>query len=388
MNKEAVLLDGLNVDNSEKNTETVTIGQTKVFVGENVLDKFSCLVEPYCKNFQVGLVYFDDDSNYARKIAHKLSKTVPSLYELPLQQNAQIDISSELPEKVRFLILIGDETVLELGANYCKDRDLDFAILATTPTTDLYFSFGKSPCLIASDTNILRACPKKVLASGIGIVLSAKLKSFESHIENLFSENGDCFQNVDIDYFDINDNIDPVFLFKMLLKLSEIKSKNPYKLPCEIFADILKKSNKERTLGEYQYMASFVLNCFYQNLLSSEANDVLLPPDRVKTMKLLEKKCGYSYVAQVKNIDIFLITSYFRIKYIMREYRTDLLGELKKLKFETTQRLWRRQYPDAGFWLQNQFSINELLSMMSLAGEFSNGLLGFAKRSGVLEEFI
>ncbi|MCI5820043.1 MAG: hypothetical protein MRZ86_05615, partial [Acidaminococcus sp.] len=116
--------------------------------------------------------------------------------------------------------------------------------------------------------------------------------------------------------------------------------------------------------------------------------DVLLPPDKIKSMKLLEKKCGLSFNLLLKRIDFLTVNSYFRIKYILEEYRLDLLSCLEEIDYSTSQRRWRRIYDDAGFWLKENFSSKELLSIMALAGETSKGLLGYAKATGALEDYI
>jgi hypothetical protein len=64
------------------------------------------------------------------------------------------------------------------------------------------------------------------------------------------------------------------------------------------------------------------------------------------------------------------------------------LKSLNSLDFKTAQKFWRRQYADAGFWLISTFSSRELLTLLALSGELAGGILGFAKASGALENYI
>ena len=81
--------------------------------------------------------------------------------------------------------------------------------------------------------------------------------------------------------------------------------------------------------------------------------------------------------------DIFDVSGYFRINYILGEYRMDLLAELSSVDLGGAERKWRRMYPDAGFWMKSAFTSRDILRAMSLAGEFSGGLLGFAAATGL-----
>ena len=128
-----------------------------------------------------------------------------------------------------------------------------------------------------------------------------------------------------------------------------------------------------------------MITSFYSAYLGAPSIDVMPPAcreiaaDALSDLGIEDKRC--------KSVDFFDLNGYFKISYILSEYRTDLLDKLGSADFHTSQRFWRRLYPDAGYWLKGEITCKDLSDCLALAGERSENLLGFAYASGVLSGY-
>ena len=130
-------------------------------------------------------------------------------------------------------------------------------------------------------------------------------------------------------------------------------------------------------------MASSLIAEFYSVYLSSPSIDCM-PPAAMDDALAVLSYLGAKDIIRPKRVDFFDTNAYFKISYILSEYRMDLLEKLGGLNSLGRQRFWRRIYPDAGYWLKSEVTIDELLRAMTLAGAFSDSLLGLAFASGIL----
>ncbi|HKL94754.1 MAG TPA: iron-containing alcohol dehydrogenase [Clostridia bacterium] len=374
------------------------IDGVSVMVGKDMAKKIPHFVSEFSLCPQVAILYIDDIAHIARELVILMNNSGFRVFEMSLPKNKSITeqykMLDDIPDFVRFTLGVGSGRICELCALYSKRQNLDFALFATAPSSDCYLSYEKTPKFVAADEEILNNCPKQLIAAGTGIVLSQPLKEFERKVEGLLFETtfGDEIKKKPKIFTKSiileGEIVDAVELFWKLAEISKQNKRQSFVSSAEILADVIARANGSRVLGEYVFMASYLLAGYYFCFLSSDCQDVLLPPDKVKTMKLLEKKCGFDYFSLVKRIDILSINKYFRIKYIINEYRKDLLSSLCDLDFKSAQKFWRRQYSDAGYWLSKTFSAKELLTLLSLSGELAGGILGFAKASGALENYI
>ena len=384
------------------------IGNADVYLGENMASVLPSLIPDEFKAGHIALLYFDEEKTVAEKVLANLKTGKIDVYECKLDSGLSDEKSlfaaRQIPEYVRYVIGVGTERTANICSAVATSLNVDFALFVTAPSSDR-FLFGtdetvdtKIASLIVADIAILEDCPKPLLAAGWGIALAERLRIFEKCVADKTSgksllgfRDGESIaevfkRTIKQQTIDLSPNVDELFWY--LLNLSERKRNEKFKGGVETFCEILQLTDKTRERGEYMFIASYVLWGYYKCFLSSSAFDVLLPPDKIKSMKLLEKKCGLSFNLLLKRIDFLTVNSYFRIKYILEEYRLDLLSCLEEIDYSTSQRRWRRIYDDAGFWLKENFSSKELLSIMALAGETSKGLLGYAKATGALEDYI
>lgn len=383
------------------------IGDTDVYLGENMASILPTLIPEESKAGHVAIVYPVDLADLAFSVMAEFKKNKISYYECKIKgdkdDKALKDVM-QIPEYVRYVVGIGTGKVAMLCSYVATVYNVEFALFVTAPSSDRFLfctdkiKNAKVAKLLVADIDVLENCPRPLLAAGWGIALSEKLRIFEKCVASktdnknlLQSKRGesmaDAFdREIKKSTIELSPNVDELFWY--LVSLSEVKRKEKFVGGVDTFSEILSLSDKSRHRGEYAFVAAYVLWGYYKNFLKVATDDVLLPPDKIKSMKLLEKKCGLSFNLLLKRIDFLTVNGYFRIKYIVEEYRPDLLNCLDKIDYSVGQRRWRRLYDDAGFWLKENFSSKELLSIMALAGEMSKGLLGYAKATGALEDYI
>ena len=156
----------------------------------------------------------------------------------------------------------------------------------------------------------------------------------------------------------------------------------------DVTADMLRsiacaRGRVPRRKGEYVFVAACALAAFYKAYLSSPAIDTLVPADHGAADEIA-RLAGGKRGNILQAFDIFGGSGYFRINYILGEYRMDLIAELASCDLTSAERKWRRMYEDAGFWMKSAFTSADMLRAMALAGELSGGLLGFAAGTGFL----
>lgn len=386
-----------------ENTDYERIGTTDVYLSETAL--VPTLIPDEAKAGHVGVVYFEDVEDIAFDVVSALKREKILVYECKIKksENEEDDIKQikSVPEYVRYLIGVGCGKINMLCSYFATINAIDYMMFVTAPSSDriLYSTPAlKEACCpkyVVADRKILDAAPKTLIAAGWGIALSQPLKAFERCVaKKLGTENSGRAESIaesfkrELAGNSLQMTHDTGELFWFLMRLSDRNRKQNFKGGVDSFCEVMQKSYKLRHRGEYMFVASYVLWAYYRLFLKSRCEDTLLPPDKMKSMKLLETKCGLEFNLLLKRIDFLTINGYFRIKYILDEYREDLIGILDSIDLEKSQRRWRRLYEDAGFWLKENFTTKELLSIMALCGEISGGILGYAKASGALEDYI
>ena len=178
----------------------------------------------------------------------------------------------------------------------------------------------------------------------------------------------------------------PAALAYALLEASLNRVEDSAQIMAEIlYASAVRDGKRPRLIGEYKYLASAVISAFYSAFLAAPSIDVMPPACReIASDELFELGLGRK---RCKSVDFFDLNGYFKISYILSEYRTDLLDKLGSIDFHSSQRFWRRLYPDAGYWLKGELTCKDLTDSLTLAGARSENLLGFAYASGVLSRF-
>ena len=386
-----------------ENTDYERIGTTDVYLSQTEI--VPTLIPDEAKAGHVGVVYYEDVKDIAFDVISALKREKVLVYECKIakseSEDDEIKQIKSVPEYVRYLIGVGCGRINMLCSYFATINAIDYMMFVTAPSSDrILYSTPKlkeacCPKCVVADRKVLDLAPKDLIAAGWGIALSQSLKAFERCVaKKLGTENGGRAESIadsfkrEVASNSVQMTHGTAELFWFLMRLSDSNRKQNFVGGVDAFCEVMQKNHKLRHRGEYMFVASYVLWAYYRLFLKSRCEDTLLPPDKMKSMKLLETKCGLEFNLLLKRIDFLTVNGYFRIKYILDEYRDDLIGILNSIELEKSQRRWRRLYEDAGFWLKENFTTKELLSSMALCGEISGGLLGYAKASGALEDYI
>ena len=356
-----------------------TLAQTEVIVGSNLIPQ---IVPSFNHRFQEGalcVIYDRGVTALAEDIIRELKGAGYRLFVQAVSsaRHGEEKIERVVPEYVRHVFAVGAGTASAHAKAKAKELGIDWTLFLTAPSTDTIMC-GYAPTMVFIDENVLLDCPFECVASGYGLLFSQSLTAFEASFSHkvLALSEGEVSvpANMNMKYSE---------LAYALLEMSLRKRDDSAQLMSEIlYARALREGKKPRLIGEYKFLASAVISAFYSVYLAAPSIDVIPPAcrelasDELDSLCLERKRC--------KSVDFFDLNGYFRISYILSEYRTDLLDKLGSIDFHTSQRFWRRLYPDAGYWLKGEITCKDLTDSLKLAGARSENLLGFAYASGVL----
>lgn len=320
-------------------------------------------------------VVFDEG---VRSVAEQAIFELKSVYRIFEHcTNSSKGEAGDPPEFVRHIFGVGTGSVAEECKRLSEKLNADWSLLMTAPTTDDILC-GKSPKNVFIAKNVMLNCPFECLAAGYGILFSEPLRAFE----NMFCDKVLALGKAETAV--IGEANDAVELALRLLEISaEKQGADSAELTARLMRSIaIKAGRKPRLTGEYKFLASSLIAEFYSAFLGAPSIDCMPPSSLDGALDMLSY-LGAKEIIPPKRVDFFDANAYFRISYILSEYRMDLLDKLGGLDSRKKQRFWRRLYPDAGYWLKSEVTADELLRAMTLAGAFSDSLLGFAFASGL-----
>ncbi len=361
--------------------ETRVLGGTEVIMGSELIGHIVRKLNHSFPEGAVCLLYDRNVSGLADAITSDLKRAGYRIFLKGVSSKRRKGDESEpiIPEYVRHVIAVGAGTASEEAKRLAGTLKTDWSLYLTAPSTDTIMS-GFSPKAVFIDKNVLLNCPNECKAAGYGILFSQPLCAFERFFKRKVLASENC------EYAAFSKSVADVSeLAFELLKISAAKTDDSSEIMAEIlYARAVKQGKVPRLLGEYRFLASTVISAFYSQYLGALAIDAMPPAARCVAADSLLKT---DYRNRAKSVDFFDVNGYFRISYILGEYRTDLLEKLSNAEFHTSQRFWRRLYSDAGFWLKSELDCRELLSCLALAGHESDNLLGYAYASGALQGF-
>lgn len=295
-------------------------------------------------------------------------------------------LKGEIPAYTRFVVGIGAGRVSREVREIATVLNIDCSLVFSAPTTDSILSpiiADKSHRAVFLDTNMIDSCPRECVASGWGIIWSEPLRNFEEfYKEKILDEKEDTDKNNVLCCG--NDNINLAYCL-LRLSSSRVCQDNATIMAGVILDSARRQGKKTRLMGEYRFISASVIATLYENYLSSPTLDCAIPPAHDKKIDALSKLTGRSIGNLQKAFDFFDIDRYFRVGYILSEYRLDLLEKLRSVDFHSAQKKWRRLYADAGYWLKSAFTTKTLLTAMKLSAEIGNGLLRYIVESGFAE---
>lgn len=356
-----------------------TLAKTEVILGRDLQKEVTPYFSHTLAEGAVCVLYDRNVTGLAEDITSEFKRAGYRVFMRAVSSKRRTKEEGEIsvPEYVRHIFAIGAGTCASKAKRLARALDIPWSIYLSAPSTDTIMC-ELAPNTVFIDENVLLKCPFECKASGYGILFAQPLAIFE----NEFSKKVLAKNSADIclPSNEIKSMSDLAFA---LLQISATYRRDSAGIMSDmLYASAVKRGQTPRLIGEYKFLASACITAFYSSFLGAPGIDVMPPACRDDS----QKKLAHIGVlpSSVKSVDFFDTNSYFRISYILGEYRTDLLDKLGSIDFHKSQRFWRRLYPDAGYWLKSEITCKNLTDCLALAGYESENLLGFAYASGIL----
>ena len=351
------------------------VGETEVYTGRALRESLGEYLDALAGGGRVLVTWDGEGGNEAKRTTEALRG-----FGLRVTEKPDADVC-EAEENCLVVLGVGGERAASAAKRAAADRGADCVLMPVIPCEDGLLAGGRVTA-VCLDAEVLEGAPRDSLAAAAGILFALPLRRFEDvyaekvlaepHAEERFStpSEGDGIADTAV----------------KVMRAGASGRRYAADVTAEMLRLIaLSKGKKPRRKGEYVFVAACALAAFYKAYLSSPAADTLIPADHCRALDELVRLKGGEEGNIIQAFDIFDVSGYFRINYILGEYRLDLIAELAGAELGTSARRWRRMYDDAGFWMKSAFTSGDMIRAMALAGETAGGLLGFASATGVFD---
>lgn len=388
--------------------------KTKIISGKNIIKDVGTNIKDVFLSGNIAVCTAESVAKTGCIVQDLLHKNGFTVRAVTINNDDKFNISDaeqvlKIPECVRFLVGIGSGSVADIVRFIANKNKIGYALVVTAPSTDSFLSSyvydsesGKkivcnSPDMIFIDEDIIDKTPNNLVASGYGRVVAQIVNIFDMQYNKFITSKKPCDEVLaelakEIHQFECNKE-NPNFknrLMELLIKISyanEFLESGYTAVDC--FARLLGKYSTGRTEGENSMLSGHIILNLYKCYLKTNVKDMILPPDIIKSVKLLEKSGVINYNDFIKSFNITTVDDYLKQTFILSEYRRDLFALINDIEISELARFWRRIYNDAGYWLRDYLTNNQLMRYLSLSAEMSQGcLINHIKRIGFLENYI
>lgn len=371
----ARLMDTQRFSESVLTAKTEINGAT-VFAGRGILPSLPVTVALLVECGRVLVVFDEEGKECAERVAGELKNYG---YRVTLKDAAHAD---EAEECCRLSVGVGGFSACESAGRAARSLGAECVLVPVSPCEDRLLRHG-GVSQVYVDGEVLDACSPEQRAAGLGLYYSMPVRRFEDYYRHKVLARPALAR----DDPDPECERDSVALLLYLLK-EGAKSDDRY--ACDIAAELMAKAaanagKKPRLRGEYCFVAACTLAVFYSSFLSSPAIDTLLPADHAAAAGKIAAVRGCDAANGIELVDFFSVNEYFRISYVLGEYRLDLFDKLAVGDMRSVERRWRRLYDDAGYWLKSALTARDVLGAIALAGEECEGLLAYITATGFCE---
>ena len=363
------------------NIEERSVSGAKVYVGDDMANEVLVRLELIIEEGAICILYDSHLGALAERLREGLKPNYRMFFKsVPSARSGEIQDDIDVPEYVRHVFAVGAGSAARAAKRLAARLNVDWSIYLTAPSTDTIMS-DFPPKAVFIDKNVQINCPFDCIASGYGILLSAKLAAFERFFADKVLSDLLPAERAEKPTAEVSYELAP---HELAFELLKSRGGDSASLIARIlYLRALEKGRRPRLMGEYRFLASAMLVNFYCSLLGAPSIDIMPPACKHTALDRLAQ-LKFDVAGTAKKVDFFDINSYFRISYILSEYRMDLLEKLGGIDMRAAQRFWRRLYPDAGYWLKSEVSVKDMLEALTLAGALSDGLTGYAFASGAL----
>ncbi len=376
--------------------EELKIGKCKIFVINDSLDTIIDCIKPNFVHKKLILIYSDKGIKTANFLIERVKLLGVDVVALDA---SMVKSGHPVDDRIRafgadFMLVVGFDNTVSKAKKMAKNLKIDLGAVLLSPAVSTMLVGGGVSSVFVSRA-LLQVCPNELVVSAVGILLSQKIADFDILFERKVLGKAGCVAVMSSDIAsnianaETTQDIDQVALSIELLKISARKTRlDSLDIASIILGHIHKASKSEvRPFGEYRMLLALTIKRVYMGFLASPTFDILPPPCHTKNLDYIASIMDLSCSNLVKSVDFFSIVNYFRISYVLSEYRIDLLDKLSSINIDSDKRCWKRLYSDAGFALSRSNFSGDILSAVTYAGSLSGGLLGYLGQTGFVDRF-
>ena len=347
------------------------VGGADIYIGRGIAEGLPELIAERFGSGRTLLVYDGEGESLASREERLFKGFGSRVTSLPAER------ADEAEECCLLAVGVGGERAMKAARAQAEKGDAECAFMPTSPASEGLCADGCDAVFLDGET--LDAAGKEEYAAAVGLLSTLPVRRFE----DAYAEKVLAVAPVPFAAGEAEEGEDGA---ELALKVLKLREKGRY--ACDVTADMLAllaraSGRAPRRKGEYAFAAACALGTVYRSYLSSPAIDTLVPADHDALREEIARLTGTEKDKLMQAFDIFDVSGYFRINYVIGEYRMDLLSALSSTDLGGRERRWRRMYADAGFWLKKAFTARDMLRAMELAGEMSGGLLGYMSATGL-----
>ena len=366
-------------ENRENLRRCDAIGGADIYAGEDIAGMLPAAVGQKVESCRILLIADKAATAVAAFVAESFAA---SGYRVSVRG---ADEEFEPEEQCRFVLAAGAGKAAEKAKAAARTLGAECGVLLTAPTTERILA-GGGVSQVYLDGRLLDSCPRRCYAAGLGILLSRPVTAFDDFFDRKLSGGAPPA----VTAVELPRELGGTELALGLLRAGAETEDRARPTPVEAVAGVLpylakRRGRQPRMRGEYMFVAACALRRLYSLYLSSPAIDALPPADSERALTELAALTGRSRASLAEMFDFLGVSGYFRINYIVGEYRLDLIEKLSAIDLVSAERRWRRTYEDAGWFLRGALTARDMTDAMVLAGGVSGGLLHHMFSTGFLD---
>lgn len=407
-----------------------------ILIGNDLTEKFcSQIISHIGEHLRIMIIYSTAYINELQKLKAYFCSHGFFFDEFVLQTDQKIYIQtaekavSSLKDDTRLIMSLGDDEACEVGKFVASASNLPLAVYALSPDCEKYLA-PFSQAFLHGIRDIFITCPPKIvcidinspnfydehyLASATGIIASKYIALFDWYIAHIFNGEKIDFELFDLALVILNDFLKStgglirrekaanIQLVQTIMKISAIIQLNGQprligggeNTALNVLEAFFQKENKKLLLrGENLFLCAKVLFKAYGLWLNKlKINDFLCPPDNTVRLEKMTECLGINELSALNKISMPRDAQTLEIMlYKWDEYRDELKELYNRFleKFEQLQKVFKRLYSDAAFWMTKYLTDSDIMLMIGLAPDTSEMFttLTFIKQTGHLDKYL
>lgn len=359
----------------------------------------------------VGVCYCESDSQIGARAVKELRRSgyrvTPILFASDVEMNREeSDKLCNCADDIRLWIAVGNGELCQIVKTAAHARETEWIYFPTAPIglceylpyairkqgISVRFLSARAPIAVIVDTDWIKKCKDKDVASGYGTIFARKCELFDEAFGKIVCGHKRCasllqrqkstIEEFEQQYESADDKT--TLIMRTLLTLGLIAQM--YDAPLcagenaigssavDAMANVIAAAAVGRAPhGVNKMIAACALSVYYGHMVFNEPDLLSVPADRVAEYKEISKSCGSDAVGLLGAYTELPNASIAKELHVYCEFRQDLQAKAAELKSDLTLALkrFRRLFEDAGFWLSGYLAYPVLNRLCRFAGAIS-----------------